>query len=260
MGSVLGRNRAIASGATAAALHDLPGFRQGWPELSVPHTGSARSELATVHRRVDFTAIATTVVDGIPVSTVAETLFDIALRAHPARLRRAIDHALVKDLTTVAELHDVLDRIDGSRLKGTVAFREAVVDLDGSYVPTQSETEQLLAAALDDPRVPPIERQAHLSWWDELPHRVDAVIMDWRLILEADGRTYHTKREDFERDRQRDNLAAAHGYRVMRFTYAMLRDDPGRVLEMVLRAGRSSSRAPRSVSMTYLSARDGQNA
>jgi very-short-patch-repair endonuclease len=238
MAAALGRTRAIVSGAAAAALHGLPGFRRAWPELSVPQSGSARSELATVHRRSDFTAIAATAVDGIPVATVAETLFDISFRSSATRLQRAMDHALVTDATSVAELHDVLERIEGSRLKGTVAFREAVIELDGAYVPTQSETERMLFAALDDPRVPPIERQARLSWWEELPHRVDAYIADWMLILEADSRTYHTKREDFESDRRRDNLAAAHGYRVMRFTYAMLRDHPDQVLDLVLRAGR----------------------
>jgi very-short-patch-repair endonuclease len=244
MAAVLGRSEAIASGRTAAALHGLPGFRPGIPEISIPGTSSPSSGLAIVHRRADYAIIGTTAVDGIPVTAVAETLFDISHRTWPRRLQRAIDHALVTELTTVDELSAVLDRIAGSRLKGTVAFREAIRDLADAYVPTQSETESLLFAALDDSRVPPIDRQVRLDWWEERPHRVDAYIVAWRLILEADGRTYHTKREDFERDRERDNLAAAYGYRVMRFTYAMLRDDPQRVLETVLRAGRAYLKEP----------------
>ncbi len=244
MAAVLGRASAMASGRTAAVLHHLPGFRPGQPEVSVPAAASPSSGLAIVHRRADFELIAATVVDNIPVTAVAETLFDVAHRTFPRRLHRAIDRALVTDLTTIDELYAVLDRIAGSRLKGTGAFREAVQDLDAAYVPTQSETESLLFAALDDPRVPPIERQVRLDWWEELPHRIDAFIAEWLLVLEADSRTYHTKREDFERDRERDNLAAAHGYRVMRFTYAMLRADPGRVLDMVLRAGRAYLEEP----------------
>lgn len=76
-----------------------------------------------------------------------------------------------------------------------------------------------------------------------MPHRVDAVIPDWNLILEADGRAFHTKRADFERDRQRDNLAAAHGYRVMRFTHRALTQDPAAVLQLVLNAGQQTSMA-----------------
>ncbi len=81
------------------------------------------------------------------------------------------------------------------------------------------------------------------AWWPALPHRVDAVIPEWRLILEADGRAFHTKRADFERDRQRDNLAAAQGYRVMRFTYRALTKDPAGVLQLVLNAGQHRSLA-----------------
>lgn len=237
MAAVLGRTRAIASGATAAALHGLPGFLNGHPEISVPMTGSARSALATVHRRVDFTAIDSTIVDAIPTATVAEALFDVSYRTHPFRLRRAVDHALVRGLTTADELHAVLDRITGSRLKGTPAFRDVLDGIDDRYVPTESDTELLLEQALNDPRVPPVSWQVRLPWWEELPHRVDAYIDEWKLVIEADGRTYHTKREDFERDRQRDNLAAAHGCRVLRFTYTLLRDQPEKVLETVLQAG-----------------------
>jgi very-short-patch-repair endonuclease len=244
MAATLSRSQAIASGPTAAVLHGLPGFRPGRPELTIPALRSHNSSLATIHRRADYQGISSTTVDRIPVAAVAEALFDISYRTWPRRLQRAIDHALVTELTTIDELHAVLDRIAGSRLKGTVAFREAIRDLGDAYVPTQSETESLLFAALDDPRVPPIDRQVRLSWWEELPHRIDAFVGDWNLILEADGRAYHTKREDFERDRERDNLAAALGYRVMRFTYAMLRDDPERVLQMVLRASRVNLQEP----------------
>lgn len=237
MAAVLGRTRAIASGATAAALHGLPGFGRPHPELSVPMTGSARSALATIHRRVDFSAIDRTIVDGISTASVAESLFDIAFRTHPFRLRRAVDHALVRGLTTADDLHAVLDRITGSRLKGTPAFREVLDGIDDSYVPTESDTELLLERALGDPRLPPIECQARLPWWDEQPHRVDAYIDEWRLIIEADGRIYHTKRENFESDRRRDNIAAAHGYRVLRFTYEMLSEEPHIVLRTVLQAG-----------------------
>lgn len=237
MAAVLGKTRAIASGTTAAALHDLPGFGRGRPDVTVPMTGSARSALATIHRRVDFSAIERTIVDGIPTASVAETLFDVAFRTHPFRLRRAVDHALVTGLATAEDLHAVLDRITGSRLKGTPAFRDVLEGIDDRYVPTESDAELLLARALDDPRVPPIDWQVRLQWWEDLPHRVDAYIVEWKLVIEADGRAYHTKREDFERDRQRDNLAAAHGCRVLRFTYRVLRERPEDVLRTVLMAG-----------------------
>lgn len=48
--------------------------------------------------------------------------------------------------------------------------------------------------------------------------RVD-VIIGGRLVVEIDGAEFHTGREAFERDRRRDALLVALGYRVLRFSY-----------------------------------------
>lgn len=48
--------------------------------------------------------------------------------------------------------------------------------------------------------------------------RVD-VIIGRRLVVEIDGAQFHTGREAFERDRRRDALLVARGYRVLRFSY-----------------------------------------
>ncbi len=240
MAAVLSKNRAFASGFTAGRLHHLPDCWQSTPEITVPFTGSARSDLARVRRRVDFASVETVVIDGIPSSSVAETIFDLSRLMRRARLRRVVDDALVRDLVTVDDLESVLARIEGSRLKGTVAFREAILELTDEYVPSETELEHLMLDVLDGRGLPPITRQVRLPWWEQLPHRVDALIDEWWLILEADGRQFHTKRNDFELDRDRDNLAAAYGYRVMRFTYRMLTDRPDEAVSLVREAGRTS--------------------
>lgn len=240
MAAILGKGRAVASGMTAGSLHDLPGCRRVRPEITVPLTVSAGSSLARVRRRSDFDSIEKVAVAGIPTMSVAETLLDLARHWSLPQLEAAMDHSLVRGRVAVAELRRILGRVDGSRLEGIGRFRECVEGLDSGYVPTESELERMLFRALDDPGIPLIDRQARLAWWPVLPHRVDAVIEAWRLILEADGRTFHTKRADFERDRRRDNLAVAHGYRVMRFTYRALSADPKAALALVLGAGKHS--------------------
>lgn len=57
------------------------------------------------------------------------------------------------------------------------------------------------------------------------------------MILEADGRTYHTRLGDFERDRARDNAAAASGLIVLRFTWRMLTTDLNGCRRTLLAAG-----------------------
>jgi very-short-patch-repair endonuclease len=48
--------------------------------------------------------------------------------------------------------------------------------------------------------------------------RVDMVVSD-RLVIEVDGRAYHSDPAAFERDRRRDALLVARGYVVLRFSY-----------------------------------------
>jgi very-short-patch-repair endonuclease len=53
------------------------------------------------------------------------------------------------------------------------------------------------------------------------------------LALEIDGRLHETDRSIFESDRHRQNALVLAGWRVLRFTWAMLRDDPDGVVETV---------------------------
>ncbi|MGD2102656.1 MAG: DUF559 domain-containing protein, partial [Acidimicrobiia bacterium] len=57
-------------------------------------------------------------------------------------------------------------------------------------------------------------------------------------ILEGDGRNWHMKQTDFERDRRRDNELAAKGYLVLRFTYKMLKTDPESCLDQAVTTAR----------------------
>lgn len=67
--------------------------------------------------------------------------------------------------------------------------------------------------------------------------RVDAYLPYWRLVVEADSRRWHARQADFERDKLRDNALAAEGIVVLRFSYRMLKQDPGECLQTILRTG-----------------------
>ncbi len=242
MAAVLSKNRARASGITAGVLHEIAHCRKGRPEITVPATGNAISRLAVVRRRSNFSTLGQVLIDRIPTTDVPNTLFDLSVRLSSAQLQRAVDDCLVRRRVTAEDLQSILDQYDGCRLPGTAVFRETIVGITDAYVPSESDLELLLLAVLDDPKIPTLDLQVRLPWWSELPHRIDAFIQSWSLIIEGDGRIYHTKRADFESDRRRDNIAVANGYRVLRFTYRMLKDDPSDVLRTVLRAGSSSSR------------------
>jgi hypothetical protein len=100
-----------------------------------------------------------------------------------------------------------------------------------------SVLEAKLFRVLSDPRVPRWVPQASLPWRPASPERLDVLVPDWRLIIEADGRRWHTRRADFEKDRRRDQDAVAHGYSVLRFTHHQLGEEPTHVLAVILAAG-----------------------
>ncbi|MGH8958306.1 MAG: DUF559 domain-containing protein [Acidimicrobiia bacterium] len=67
---------------------------------------------------------------------------------------------------------------------------------------------------------------------------MDCFIDDWLLIVEADGRRWHSRQADFERDRTRDNAATAVGIATLRFTWDMLKRRPRECLATLLQTGR----------------------
>jgi very-short-patch-repair endonuclease len=102
--------------------------------------------------------------------------------------------------------------------------------------------ERLLYRLLDHPAIPDVTRQFPFAR-EVVPGTVDAYVPEWRLITESDGRRWHTRKADFERDRIRDNQATAHGIGVLRFTYQMLTRTPDECLRLLLETGRTRSRA-----------------
>jgi very-short-patch-repair endonuclease len=62
-----------------------------------------------------------------------------------------------------------------------------------------------------------------------------------KLIVEADGRRWHTRRADFDRDARRDLFALARGYRTAHVTWAMLTGDPDEVCHDLLEARASAA-------------------
>jgi very-short-patch-repair endonuclease len=64
--------------------------------------------------------------------------------------------------------------------------------------------------------------------------RLDRAWPEVKLAVELDGARHHTSPEDRRRDLARDTALAAHGWVVLRFTYADVRRDPDAVRRRVL--------------------------
>lgn len=233
--ALLTREGAVVAGASAAYLHDFEGFGPGRPVIMIGSGGNARSPLARVIRSERFQDVGVVRKRGFIVTDEAETVMTLAGQMGESRLEALVDWLLARKSCTVEELARVVDANAGAR--GVARLRPIVeYRLPDAYQPPTTELERLLYRILSDPRLPPYVRQMPMSY-RRVDATVDAYIDAWRLIVEGDGRRWHTRQADYDRDRLRDNEAVAQGYAVLRFTYKMLRDTPEQVVDTLLRTG-----------------------
>ncbi len=209
-----------------------------------------------VHRTTWLPAHHGSMVEGLPVTSLGRTLFDLASLVSPARRRRglphlteqqvarALDDALVRRLT-VGAMQRVLAELGGRGRPGTRVLR-GLLELRGEgYVATESELEDLLLAVLAAHGMPRPAVQRMLGH-DAPAGRVDAVYLDLGIVIEADGRRHHTALLDAESDRWRDLELSSAGFVVIRVTWDQLVGEPQRFVAGLRRLIEVRTRANRS--------------
>lgn len=209
----------VVSGRAAAALQELTGFHPGRPEITVAPTIQHRSRLARVHRSalVDPVTVA-----GIRVNSIAQTLIDVAGRVDERRLGRAFGDAVTSGRLDVSALAERFVLIGHSRRPGIGPIRRLLEQYGDGEAPPESALEAELLAAAAEAGLTGVVTQHPLPWWPHGAQRVDAFVPAARVILEADGRRWHTRVEDFDHDRWRDNQAVLHHWRPLRYTWRHL--------------------------------------
>ena len=178
--------------------------------------------------RANLPADEVTVHDGIPITTVPRTLFDLATVLPQRQLERAINDAEVLHLWDDLSLDHLLHRYP--RHKGNKAIRAALQRRRQGSTATKSELEEMFLALTDAAGIPRPEINALVEGFE-----VDAVWRDVRLVVELDGRDTHGTAAAFERDRERDRALQVAGWRPVRITYRQMRDAPEGVIDDVRR-------------------------
>lgn len=234
MAAVLAEPWAIASHQAAAVLHRLPEFRPGRPTITVRPGANARGRLAVVHRGID---VQTEVVRGIPCSTLPQVLVDLTQVVGEPRLRAAVAAAADRSPTLLRALRDRYCELAPKGGRDLRPLKRVLTRFGVGDVPTESELERVMRRVFTMPEIPPIRWQAPFPGRQPGNRRVDGLIEEWATIIEGDGRTWHTRTDDFERDRRRDAEAAAAGLQTLRFTWHQLVDTPEWAVRIVLDTG-----------------------
>jgi very-short-patch-repair endonuclease len=163
-----------------------------------------------------------TEVDGIPVTTVARTLLDLAAILPRDGAVRAVEAAERHELFDLRAVEALLGR--AGRRAGTRLLRSVLADYR-EPVDLRSELERDFLALVRRSGLPIPQANVLV-----IGYLVDFHWPRSKLVVELDGRSYHSSPRAFELDRLRDAKLLRAGYRVLRVTYRRLRDDPAGVL------------------------------
>jgi very-short-patch-repair endonuclease len=239
---------AVLSHGSAAALYEIDSdWSRGRPRrhdrpseqvvaVSVPAERTPKQRPGLRIHRARLGPGDTGIYDGIPVTSPARTLIDLATELPTDRLERAVNEADKLGLIDPEALRREVERRPGAH--GSPALR-ALLDR-ATFALTDSELER---------RFLPIARRAGLGI-PETGVRVNGYVVDfyWSelgLVVETDGLTYHRTPLQQARDRKRDQAHAAAGLTSLRFTHRQIVAEPATVrrtlesvaLTLVRRAG-----------------------
>jgi hypothetical protein len=226
---------AVISHGTAAAFYDL---RDHWPAL-IDVTGGRQAgrKLDGIRcRRCRYPTPEEIVVhDGIPFTSPARVLVDSAGMLGIPSLRRMVERAAVRRLLDL----DAVDRAmeQAKRRRGIGALRMILEDWrtdDGSVPDVRSEFEALVLPRLIAMGLPrPVCNKTLVIDGERLIP--DFLWERQRVVVETDGEDTHGTPVAFQRDRRRDQILVADGYRVARATWDQMHDELEAVVQRIAR-------------------------
>jgi very-short-patch-repair endonuclease len=158
----------------------------------------------------------TTTFRGIPVTSVARTLVDLAAELPPDGLARAVHQAAVRHRTTPREVEAALSR--RPQTKGAGELRSV---LRGDTRVTLSELEDRFLELLREAQLPLPETNRPSNGY-----RVDCRWATHRLTVELDSYRYHHTRHAWEADRRRERVARARGDEFRRYSWGDVFEQP----------------------------------
>src|SRR4051794_12324644 len=167
---------------------------------------------------------------GIPVTSPARTLVDLAAVVNEAMLRTAVRRALGMRRVSIRQLVAARRRLGPRR--GSARFDRVL----RTAAPTRSELEDVVLDLIGDAGFarPEVNRPLLLAGRRVIP---DFRWPEQRLVVEADGAAWHDNPVARAEDAERQALLEARGDRVLRVTWAQAVSRPGETLARIRAAG-----------------------
>jgi very-short-patch-repair endonuclease len=226
----------LACGTGAAISHRTAARMWGLGKPNAPRTpvhvtvagdwAPARAGIA-VHRCRSLEPVDLRRLDGVPVTSPARTIVDLAASSRASELETAVAAALRLRGVGAEQLAEQLRRDRG---RPGVPRLSALLSSSPYPAFTRSRAERRLLALLRRSGCPEPEANRRVAGFE-----VDLLWRERRLVVEFDGYAFHSDRAAFERDRHRDAELAARGFRVIRVTWRQLVGRPEAVVDRIIR-------------------------
>jgi len=235
-----GDGAALSHRSAAAVWRLLPGTpRVDAVDVTVTHGRAGRRRGIRVRHFRTLRPDELTIVDAIPITTAARTLYDLAgmvgsrsprgSKAAPCpvlvsrrELERAVAESYARGLVHRATLLRLADR--HATRPGAGRLRR-LLEGGSRLLLTRSEAEERFLALVRKARLPDPDANSEVVGLE-----VDFIWRAERLVVEVDGRSFHAADWRFENDRRRGAILVAAGYRVMRVTWLQIMREPEALL------------------------------
>jgi very-short-patch-repair endonuclease len=222
---------AVLSHFSAAALWGFVEWDERRPEVTVPRDGIARRPGIRVHRTSVLEPKDRMRHEGIPVTSPARTLVDLAAVVNYKLLRTAVRRAQSRRRVSVPQLVATIRRLGPRR--GTVNLNRILAT---GPAPTRTELEDVVLDLILEGGLahPDVNRPLLLAGRRVIP---DFRWPKQHVVVEADSAAWHDNPTARQDDAERQALLEAHGDRVLRVTWSQAVMKPTETLARVRAAG-----------------------
>jgi very-short-patch-repair endonuclease len=226
---------ALLSHYAAAALWGMRVPLDGPVDVTVVARNPGRRTGVVVHRVAALDPTDITRREGIPVTSPARTVLDLAGSLSAREVERTFDEGRIQGVIAPRAISAVLARYP--RRPGAEVLRE-LTDPHRRRVITRSGSERLFLALIRRARLPLPECNVQLGAFS-----ADFLWREQGLVVELDSYGFHTTRGAFERDHAKDLAFRRRGLDTVRFTALQVMDEPEATLVQVASALAQRGRA-----------------
>ena len=221
----------LASHTSAAHLLHLP-LEDPEVEVSIAVGRGIALKGVRVHRTRSLPRTDTLVVRGIPTTSVARTLIDLASVLPREKLDDLLDHVLANRLIPIGYLRKRL-RALGSGRDGAASLTALLRQRPTGRRPRQSDAERELLQALRAADVLLPSTQVPIRLQSGAVAYPDLCYPEQRLIVEVDSYLHHSSLAKWEEDHLRNQSLVALRWRILPVTASEIRRNPAATAEKV---------------------------